>query len=88
MQYSMPLLFVGILIATGCGDTPTSTLSPPAATPVPSAGNNPAPLKKSAIETVIGGFTGQTAVEKGKETRAKLEAIGKKEQAAMEEVMQ
>ncbi len=81
MKIAPLLLFATIFLVTGCGGTPQP------ATPATPA-TNPSPARqKSTMETVIGGFTGQTAVEKGKETRTKLEAIGKQKQSSLEEVM-
>lgn len=70
-----------IFLLAGCGEKPTADRKAS-----PSATN--LPPEKSTAQALIGGFTGQAAIEKGKETRAALEAIGKKEQAAMDEVMQ
>jgi hypothetical protein len=87
MKYAPVSLLASILLVAGCGDTPPANTTPPPATPTTPATNSQPKRQKSTMETVIGGFTGQTAVEKGKETRAKLEAIGKQKQSTMEEVM-
>ena len=82
MNYVVIVIFGVILLLSGCGDTassdskPDSTHFPPQVKP-----------ERSTSEMVIGGFTGQKAIEIGKETRAKLEAIGKKEKAAMDEIL-
>jgi hypothetical protein len=81
MAHRQVALISLLFLLAGCGEKPTTDRKTS-----PSATN--LPPEKSTAQTLIGGFTGQTAIEKGKETRAKLDAIGKKAKADMDEVMQ
>ena len=81
MNRKMTILIGGLLVLAGCSDHPSKP-----STPDKSSGVSPKP-EKSTFQTVIGGLTGQTAIEKGKETRAKIEEISKKENADLDEVM-
>lgn len=46
-----------------------------------------APKKPSTMKTAVDGFTGKTAVESGQRAKAQLEAIRKKENAEMDEIL-
>lgn len=70
----------GLLLAAGCGQSPPAPQPPPAAQAQPEK-------DKSAVETVVDGITGKTAVEAGKKARSQLEQIGKQEQGAVDEIL-
>ncbi len=79
MNYSSITFLCVLLLTSGCGSE--------TATPSPNPTNTPTPQAKSTLQTMVGGFTGQTAVEKGKETKAQLKIIETKRNADMNEVM-
>lgn len=82
MKYVMFSIVLSLCCAAGC----SKPVELPTAASTPGESEKQA-TENSALETVVGGLTGQTAAKKGREARTKLQAIASNEQSSLEEVM-
>lgn len=74
------ILFLMLCVLSSGGCSSSSESQAPAKTEESKTG-------KGAVETVVAGLTGQTAVHMGKEARSKILAIASNEQSSLEEAM-
>lgn len=82
MKLSGMIVLCLAVVLTGCSREPESQ----PVVPAPTAPTQP-PAEKGTLQTVVGGLTGQIAVERGREARSKIQAIASNEQSALEETM-
>lgn len=82
MKYRIVVLMLCLLCSGGCSN-PQESQTPKSAP----ARNDETSAAKGAVETVVAGLTGQTAVHAGKKARSKLTDIASNEQSSLEEAM-
>lgn len=77
------LLALGL---AGCGQSPEPPTQPAPSAPPPKA--VPAKAEPSAVQTVVNGLTGKTAVDQGLRARDQIKAISAREQRDRDDAMQ
>lgn len=77
------LLAMGL---AGCGQSPEPPTQPAPSAPPPKVA--PAKVEPSAVQTVVNGLTGKTAVDQGLRARDEIKAISAKEQRDLNEALQ
>lgn len=80
--FSQVILFSALTLLAGCGEKPPPPTRANVSTPAPP------PPGKNTMQTIVGGLTGSTAVEIGKESKSRIEAAAKREKDSLAEVMQ
>jgi len=71
------LLFVMVMFLTGCGSGKRAGTAEEGAKP-----------RKSNTKLLVEGFTGKSAVERGKKARATVERVGAEQKRDLEEILE
>ncbi len=79
----LSLMMGMVILAGGCSQSTPEPQTPAVRDPV-----SQDHVDGGAIKTVVAGFTGQAAVKKGREARAKIESIASNEQASLVEILE
>ncbi len=82
MKSALFVVAICLLVSAGCSDAPEPQSQRTESSPV-----GQPPAERSTLQTVVGGLTGQTAVERGKEARTKIQAAASNKNSSLNEVL-